>query len=104
MKLYVVVFLCVLLCADQVHSLVCFTCEQQSRNWRCLKPTKCSSQDNYCLTTVTTTGLSFLTRKRKISKRCSPVCPAFHMNLGFVSYSSSCCQHFLCNLWGRWRT
>nr|XP_056710605.1 lymphocyte antigen 6E-like [Euleptes europaea] len=105
MKSFVVILLCVLLCADQVHSLVCFSCERQRRNWRCLKPTKCSSEDNFCVTTVSTYGMTFLTRRRRISKRCSPTCPSFNINLGFASYSATCCQHFLCNLWGyrRWR-
>ncbi|XP_077209691.1 lymphocyte antigen 6E-like [Paroedura picta] len=104
MKSYVVILLCVLLCMEQAHCLVCFTCENQSRNWRCLRPTRCAPEDNYCVTTVSTTGLTFLTRRRKISKRCSPTCPSLNIDLGFMSHASFCCEHFLCNLWGyrRW--
>ncbi|CAM5107631.1 unnamed protein product, partial [Natator depressus] len=52
MKVVLAVLLAVILCAEQADSLWCFTCENQSSNWHCLKITKCSDADKHCLTTV----------------------------------------------------
>ncbi|KAJ6650689.1 hypothetical protein lerEdw1_004921, partial [Lerista edwardsae] len=79
------------------HLLVCFTCEKKISNWSCLKATKCSDADKHCLTSVTSWGIGSLVGKR-ITKKCSPMCPNWNLNLGLTSFTTSCCQSFLCNL------
>ncbi|XP_034981808.1 lymphocyte antigen 6E-like [Zootoca vivipara] len=101
MKTCFLVLLCVLLfCTNEVHPLVCFTCEQSSSNWSCLKPTKCSENDKHCLTTVASFKIGFLTMQKRITKRCSPSCPNLNMDMGIGSFGTSCCQSSFCNLFG----
>ncbi|XP_007069555.1 lymphocyte antigen 6E [Chelonia mydas] len=101
MKIVLAVLLAVILCAEQADSLWCFTCENQSSNWHCLKITKCSDADKYCLTTVGFLGFGMWAARRQITKKCSPNCPHFNINLGLASYSTTCCQSTLCNLSGK---
>uniref|UniRef100_A0A8C3SXT0 UPAR/Ly6 domain-containing protein n=1 Tax=Chelydra serpentina TaxID=8475 RepID=A0A8C3SXT0_CHESE len=83
-------------------SLWCFTCENQRSNWSCLKATKCSNADKHCLTTVGHAGIgTFQDPGQRITKKCSPTCPQFNINLGIASYSTTCCESFLCNLIGK---
>ncbi|XP_061463053.1 lymphocyte antigen 6E-like [Rhineura floridana] len=101
MKSYLIVLLGVLLlCTNQVHLLVCFTCEKKTSNWSCLKPSKCSENDKHCVTTVASFGVGLLSFKKKITKKCSPTCLEADMDLGMASYGTSCCQSFLCNIFG----
>ncbi|XP_033012048.1 lymphocyte antigen 6E-like [Lacerta agilis] len=143
MKTSFLVPICVLLlCTNEVHPLVCFTCEQSSSNWSCLKATKCSENDNHCVTTVASFKIGtnqmpqresecesnspsgcfgqlalshsnnafsfsspfhsegFLTVRKRITKKCSPSCPNLNMDIGIGSFGTSCCQSFLCNLFG----
>ncbi|XP_066479257.1 lymphocyte antigen 6E-like [Tiliqua scincoides] len=81
-----------------VHPLVCFTCDKQSSNWGCLKVTKCSDKDKHCLTSVASWGIGSLVVGKRITKKCSPTCPDWNLNLGLASFTTSCCQSFLCNL------
>ncbi|XP_024071182.1 lymphocyte antigen 6E-like [Terrapene carolina triunguis] len=101
MKAVLAVLLAVVLCAQQADSLWCFMCEKQSSNWSCLKITKCSAADKYCLTTVGYAGIGMWTAKRQITKKCSPNCPEFNINLGLASYSTTCCNTSLCNVSGK---
>uniref|UniRef100_A0A452ILU8 UPAR/Ly6 domain-containing protein n=1 Tax=Gopherus agassizii TaxID=38772 RepID=A0A452ILU8_9SAUR len=101
MKLFLAVLLAVVLRAQQADSLWCFTCENQSNNLSCLKITKCSDVDKHCLTTVGYAGIGMWTARRRITKKCSPTCPQFNINLGIASYSTTCCKSFLCNLSGK---
>lgn len=39
------------------HSLMCFSCTDQKSNFYCLKPTMCSSTDNYCVTISAAAGI-----------------------------------------------
>ncbi|XP_065256245.1 lymphocyte antigen 6E-like [Emys orbicularis] len=101
MKVVLAVLLAVVLCAQQADSLWCFVCENQSSNWSCLKVTKCSAADKYCLTTVGYAGIGMWTARRRITKKCSPTCPEFNINLGLASYSTTCCKTSLCNVSGK---
>ncbi|KAM7176219.1 lymphocyte antigen 6E-like [Macrochelys suwanniensis] len=101
MKAVLAVLLAVVLCAEQADSLWCFTCENQHSNWSCLKATKCSKADKHCLTTVGHAGIGMWTAGQRITKKCSPTCPQFNINLGIASYSTTCCESFLCNLSGK---
>ncbi|XP_032619120.1 lymphocyte antigen 6E-like [Chelonoidis abingdonii] len=101
MKLVLAVLLAVVLCAQQVDSLWCFTCENESINWSCLKIRKCSDVDKHCLTTVGYAGIGMWTARRRITKKCSPTCPQFNINLGIASYSTTCCESSLCNVSGK---
>ncbi|KAF7237209.1 Lymphocyte antigen 6E [Varanus komodoensis] len=103
MRPYFVALLCVMLLdPDQVHALVCFTCERRASNWDCLKTVaKCSENDKYCVTSVASLAVGLLTLGKRITKQCSPTCPEWDMHLGMASYTTSCCQSFLCNFWGR---
>ncbi|XP_067386180.1 lymphocyte antigen 6E-like [Emydura macquarii macquarii] len=98
MKAVLVVLLAAVLCAEQADSLWCYTCENQASNWGCLKPTRCSDADKYCLTSVGSAGIGIWSFRKKITKKCSPICPKFDVNLGIASYATTCCESFLCNL------
>uniref|UniRef100_A0A8C0ECW4 Snake toxin/toxin-like domain-containing protein n=1 Tax=Bubo bubo TaxID=30461 RepID=A0A8C0ECW4_BUBBB len=69
-------------------------------NWRCLKAEKCSDKDEYCVTNVASVGIGMcsLSFWKRITKKCSETCPHHNFMLGLASYTSYCCQTFLCNL------
>ncbi|NXE22813.1 LY6E protein, partial [Ardeotis kori] len=85
------------------NALYCYTCEWEQSNWSCLKGKKCSDKDEYCVTNVASVGigmcwLCFLSLWKRITKKCSETCPDHNFSLGLASYTSYCCQTFLCNL------
>lgn len=43
-------------------------------------------------------GQGFLSLWKRITKKCSETCPHHNFSLGLASYTSYCCQTFLCNL------
>ncbi|NXX40307.1 LY6E protein, partial [Tricholaema leucomelas] len=91
------------LSSPAVNSLYCYTCNWEQSNWSCLKAQKCSDKDEYCVTNVASVGigmcwLCFLSLWKRITKKCSKSCPNHNFSLGLVSYTSHCCQTFLCNL------
>uniref|UniRef100_A0A8D2DSH6 Lymphocyte antigen 6 family member E n=1 Tax=Sciurus vulgaris TaxID=55149 RepID=A0A8D2DSH6_SCIVU len=57
MRVFLPVLLAALLGVEPVHSLVCFSCVDQNSNLYCLKPTVCSSSDNYCVTISASAGI-----------------------------------------------
>ncbi|CAM5088280.1 unnamed protein product [Eretmochelys imbricata] len=79
MKAFLLALLVAVLCVEQAHSLVCFTCTDASSNWGCLASTICPSDANYCVTTYIGAGIGGHSGQ-SISKGCSSVCPS-------VSYS-----------------
>ncbi|CAM2107105.1 lymphocyte antigen 6E-like [Lepidochelys kempii] len=99
MKALLFALLAAVLCAEQVYSLRCFTCNDEPSNWNCIKITSCAENDKYCLTTYTKTGLGEKAEYR-ITKACSAECPQTKWNLGIAAMSTSCCQHSLCNISG----
>lgn len=46
-----------LLFSPTARALMCFSCSHQKSNFFCLKPTICSSEDNYCVTSAASLGL-----------------------------------------------
>ncbi|XP_048338526.1 lymphocyte antigen 6E-like [Sphaerodactylus townsendi] len=80
------------LCVETVHSMMCFTCENQRSNWGCLRLSFCPSNAQKCLTVAAPLGTG---NERLITKMCTPDCPTLS------SYSSSlyCCGHSWCNIW-----
>ncbi|XP_009919285.1 lymphocyte antigen 6E [Haliaeetus albicilla] len=98
MKASLLALLALILCADQVNALYCYTCDWERSNWSCLKAKKCSDKDEYCVTNVASVGIGFLSLWKRITKKCSETCPHHNFSLGLASYTSYCCQTFLCNL------
>ncbi|NXR55554.1 LY6E protein, partial [Hippolais icterina] len=95
------------------NALYCYTCTWEQSNWRCLKAEKCSDKDEYCVTNVASVGIGrcclwipsedsgtgcFLSIWKRITKKCSSTCPHHNFLLGLTTYTSYCCQSFLCNL------
>ncbi|KFP03719.1 Lymphocyte antigen 6E, partial [Calypte anna] len=79
--------------------LYCYTCDWQQSNWSCLKAQKCSDKDEYCVTNVASVGIGTCwVDILWITKKCSETCPRHNFSLGLASYTSYCCQSFLCNL------
>ncbi|XP_010637541.1 lymphocyte antigen 6E [Fukomys damarensis] len=98
MKVFLSALLATLLCVEQAHSLMCFSCTEQKSNFYCLKPTMCSDSDNYCVTFSASGGIGKLVDfGYSLSKGCSPTCPGPSINLGVVNVDTRCCQSFLCN-------
>uniref|UniRef100_A0A669PG10 UPAR/Ly6 domain-containing protein n=1 Tax=Phasianus colchicus TaxID=9054 RepID=A0A669PG10_PHACC len=83
-------------------ALYCYTCEWEQSNWSCLKAKKCSDTDEYCVTNVASVGIGTALGKSTsltlITKKCSRTCPYHNFSLGLATYTSFCCQSFLCNL------
>uniref|UniRef100_A0A8C3JNW0 UPAR/Ly6 domain-containing protein n=1 Tax=Calidris pygmaea TaxID=425635 RepID=A0A8C3JNW0_9CHAR len=79
------------------NALYCYTCEWEQSNWSCLKAKKCSDKDEYCVTNVASVGIG-MCNGCVITKKCSETCPHHNFSLGLASYTSYCCQTFLCNL------
>ncbi|XP_074001925.1 lymphocyte antigen 6E-like [Numenius arquata] len=98
MKASLLAVLVLILCAVQANALYCYTCEWEQSNWSCLKAKKCSDKDEYCVTNVASVGIGFLSFWKRITKKCSETCPHHNFSLGLASYTSYCCQTFLCNL------
>ncbi|NXH22023.1 LY6E protein, partial [Bucco capensis] len=94
--------LAALLCVEQAHSLVCFSCSDASSNWACLKPVKCGDNEKHCVTSYVGVGIGEWGSKsgQSISKGCSPICPSAGINLGIAAASVYCCDSFLCNISG----
>lgn len=98
MRVFLPVLLAALLGVEPAHSLVCFSCVNQNSNLYCLKPTVCSSSDNYCVTLSASAGIgNVVDFGYTLNKGCSPVCPGPSVNLGVASVGTHCCQSFLCN-------
>uniref|UniRef100_A0A8C0BNT6 Snake toxin/toxin-like domain-containing protein n=1 Tax=Buteo japonicus TaxID=224669 RepID=A0A8C0BNT6_9AVES len=55
---------------------------------------RCSDKDEYCVTNVASVGIGMCWL---ITKKCSETCPHHNFSLGLASYTSYCCQTFLCN-------
>ncbi|XP_039383350.1 lymphocyte antigen 6E-like [Mauremys reevesii] len=99
MKAFLLTLLVAVLCVEQAHSLVCFTCNEASSNWACLLPATCPSDANYCVTTYLGAGIGGHSGQ-SISKGCSSICPSVGINIGILAASVSCCSSFLCNISG----
>ncbi|XP_030409771.1 lymphocyte antigen 6E-like [Gopherus evgoodei] len=99
MKAFLLTLLVAVLCVEQAHSLVCFTCKDASSNWDCLASTTCQSDENYCVTTYFGAGIGGHSGQ-SISKGCASVCPSGGINIGIAATSVSCCSSFLCNISG----
>ncbi|NXQ35041.1 LY6E protein, partial [Alaudala cheleensis] len=83
------------------NSLYCYTCNWEQSNWSCLKAEKCSDKDEYCVTNVASVGIGGCwpwIPPPRITKKCSSTCPHHNFLLGLTTYTSYCCQSFLCNL------
>ncbi|NWZ36540.1 LY6E protein, partial [Brachypodius atriceps] len=81
------------------NSLYCYTCNWEQSNWSCLKAEKCSDEDEYCVTNVASVGIGgCCLRIPSVTKKCSSTCPHHNFLLGLITYTSYCCQSFLCNL------
>ncbi|NXM07837.1 LY6E protein, partial [Tyrannus savana] len=81
------------------NALHCYTCKWERSNWSCLKAEKCSEKDEYCVTNVASVGIGECWLcVPSITKKCSETCPNHNFSLGLASYTSHCCQTFLCNL------
>ncbi|XP_021515549.1 lymphocyte antigen 6E [Meriones unguiculatus] len=100
MRVFLPVLLAVLLGVEQAHSLICFSCNNQKSNWKCLWPTSCESTDNYCVTVSAAAGIGNLDLGYTLSKGCAPICPKenVNINLGVASMSTYCCGHSFCNI------
>lgn len=96
MKAALALLLAALLATEPARALVCFSCSHQTSNWFCLKPTVCSSEDNYCVTSTASLGMGE-NKASELNKGCSPICAGLGVNIGFFSVGTSCCQSFLCN-------
>uniref|UniRef100_A0A8B9QQU8 UPAR/Ly6 domain-containing protein n=1 Tax=Anas platyrhynchos TaxID=8839 RepID=A0A8B9QQU8_ANAPL len=83
-------------------ALYCYTCEWEQSNWSCLKAQKCSDTDEYCVTNVASVGIGMcyegVLSPGMITKKCAGRCPYHNFSLGLATYTSYCCQTFLCNL------
>ncbi|NXM63842.1 LY6E protein, partial [Illadopsis cleaveri] len=99
MKLFLLVVLGVALCMESAFSLTCFTCKDATSNLQCLSTNKCLENENYCLTTYSTTGTGDR-QSQRITKRCSAVCPQIDLNIGIAGVATSCCETSLCNISG----
>ncbi|XP_071890359.1 lymphocyte antigen 6E-like [Anas platyrhynchos] len=98
MKALLLALLALVLCTEQADALYCYTCEWEQSNWSCLKAQKCSDTDEYCVTNVASVGIGFLSLWKRITKKCAGRCPYHNFSLGLATYTSYCCQTFLCNL------
>nr|XP_056709975.1 lymphocyte antigen 6E-like [Euleptes europaea] len=74
------------------HSMMCFTCEQKSSNWGCLRMSSCPPNAQRCLTIAVPSENS---SERLITKMCAPDCPM----LTHFSSSLYCCGYSWCNIW-----
>ncbi|XP_065442413.1 lymphocyte antigen 6E-like [Chrysemys picta bellii] len=99
MKAFLLTLLVAVLCVEQAHSLLCFTCKDASSNWGCLAPTICQSGENYCVTTYLGAGIGGHSGQ-SISKGCASICPSVGINIGILATSVSCCSSSLCNISG----
>ncbi|XP_039377607.1 lymphocyte antigen 6E-like [Mauremys reevesii] len=99
MKAFLLTLLVAVLCVEQAHSLVCFTCKDASSNWDCLASTTCASDENYCVTKYVGAGIGGHSGQ-SISKGCASVCPSGGVNIGIAAASVSCCSSILCNTSG----
>ncbi|XP_029442404.1 lymphocyte antigen 6E-like isoform X2 [Rhinatrema bivittatum] len=84
---------------QEVCSLTCYTCLNESSNSKCLTPTNCSDSDTYCRTSVQRAGFGALSYV-SITKACASFCTESNVNSAFVGYSVSCCRADLCNVSG----
>ncbi|XP_030075599.1 lymphocyte antigen 6E [Microcaecilia unicolor] len=96
MKLFLLCLLAAALSVKTVHSLTCFTCDNQSSNWKCLQPTKCDDSASYCMTTTTSGGIGSYT-SFSMSKSCARICVPTNIDVGVAGTSVNCCQSDLCN-------
>ncbi|KAM6454436.1 lymphocyte antigen 6E-like [Liasis olivaceus] len=100
MKPYLVILCLLLLFRNPVYPLMCFVCENQSSNLQCLHLRRCAEKEKFCVTTVGSYEIGWMTFRKRITKKCSSFCPDLHMMLGFASFGTSCCQYSWCNIWG----
>ncbi|XP_049628926.1 lymphocyte antigen 6E [Suncus etruscus] len=96
MKAALALLLVALLATEPARALMCFSCSNQKSNWFCLKPTICSSEDNYCVTSTASLGIGE-NKAYELNKGCSPMCAGVGVDLGLMSVGTRCCESFLCN-------
>ncbi|XP_008843183.1 lymphocyte antigen 6E [Nannospalax galili] len=99
MRVLLPVLLGALLGVERVHSLYCYSCEDQKSNWHCLWPVKCSSTDSYCYTLSASAGLGNLNFGYTLNKGCAPICPTKKVDFGYgvLTVDSRCCEYSFCN-------
>ncbi|KAL8181553.1 UNVERIFIED_CONTAM: hypothetical protein K2H54_006340 [Gekko kuhli] len=89
--------LSIVVCIHIAHATFCFTCEDQTSNWRCLRVTWCPGEDSRCLTMGTVSGAENDTTLL-ITKKCADKCPSEEDPVGRASNSLFCCEGHLCNI------
>ncbi|XP_034982312.2 lymphocyte antigen 6E [Zootoca vivipara] len=80
------------------HSIICFTCERQTSNWKCLGMTVCPDHEKRCLTMGDADKTGDDT-KVLITKKCAQACPTEINNSSSGPKSLFCCENNWCNLW-----
>ncbi|XP_063156360.1 lymphocyte antigen 6E-like [Candoia aspera] len=101
MKTLLIAFLAAVICTEKVHSLSCYSCENEPSNWNCMSMKKCAESDNYCTTIKTINkGRNGGSDDYRISKRCAPTCNENFMDTGSSSVATKCCQFSFCNISG----
>ncbi|KAJ6661504.1 hypothetical protein lerEdw1_014413 [Lerista edwardsae] len=81
------------------HALVCFSCEGEASNWKCLRMITCPEGAQNCLTIGSRSGNDSMA-SLLITKMCSQSCPTLSEKLRRRSSSVYCCGHSWCNFWG----
>ncbi|XP_048338650.1 lymphocyte antigen 6E-like [Sphaerodactylus townsendi] len=86
-----------LVCVHVAHALVCFTCEDQTSNWKCLRMSHCPEDKQRCLTIGTVSGRDD-DSKLLITKKCVESCPSDREPADRASVSLFCCEKSFCNI------
>ncbi|XP_069477841.1 lymphocyte antigen 6E-like [Ambystoma mexicanum] len=82
------------LCVGLADSRACYSCTAAMSDMSCKTIKNCSSNEDYCSTTVG----SFLSLTW-VTKDCASSCINGHQNLMIANATEGCCDRDLCNDW-----
>ncbi|XP_026571790.1 lymphocyte antigen 6E-like [Pseudonaja textilis] len=92
-----VIFSVLVMCTPIADSIVCFTCEEQVSNWKCLDATVCPEGEKRCITLGVVSGTGY-DSKVLITKSCAKKCPSEKDYPEKALGSLFCCDCSWCNI------
>nr|XP_060627725.1 lymphocyte antigen 6E-like [Anolis sagrei ordinatus] len=84
-------------CTQIAQALICFTCEDQTSNWACLRMTICPKEAKRCITVGTVSGTGNKSNVL-ITKKCAQSCPSERDFPNRTLNSIFCCENTWCNI------
>ncbi|XP_042320648.1 lymphocyte antigen 6E-like [Sceloporus undulatus] len=87
----------IVICTHIAHAMICFSCENETSNWKCLRMSFCSKEEQRCIT-IGTVSRTDNSSQVLITKKCAQRCPSEKDYPNRALNSLFCCEHTWCNI------